>query len=120
MPALSSEELAYMREVIEDELLPDTCDILSVSKSPDGQGGVIETWGTASADVGCRLDMKQGRELVSGGALQPYTQYVLSLPYNTSVNTANRIKLDGTTYAITSVNTSQSWIAVRRVMLEKL
>jgi len=120
MPGLSNAELTAMRDVIEDELLPDTCDILSVTKTPDGQGGVTETWGTAYAGVAFRLDMKQGREMVSGGALQPFTEYVGSLPYDATVTNANRILHSGTTYAVTSVNNGQSWIAVTRVMLEKL
>ena len=44
-----------MRAVVAD-MLPDTCNILSESITPDGQGGVTSSWGTVSSTVACRLD----------------------------------------------------------------
>ena len=118
MPALSTAELAAMRDAIEADLLPDTCNILTVTKTPDSQGGVTESWGTTYAAVPFRLDMKQGREMISGGALQPFTMYVGSLPFDAIITTANRIEHSDVTYAVTSVNNNQSWNVVKRVMLE--
>lgn len=114
---ITSAEIAIMRDTIE-LLLPDTCNILSVTTSPDGMGGVTQTWGTASSNVSCRLDMKSGRELVTGGALQPYTSYKLSLPYDATIIEGNRVVHNSITYAVTSVNNAQSWQAVTRVDLE--
>lgn len=111
--------LAAMREAIA-QLLPDTCTVLSVTRTPDGMGGQSETWGTASANVACRLDMKTGRELVTGEALQPYSYYMLSVPYNTAITTADRILHNSVTYAVTSANLNQSWQAVKRVQLERI
>lgn len=117
MVGLSLADLTEMRTLILD-LLPDTCDILSVTKVSDGQGGMTSTWTTTTAGVACRLDMQQGREQISGGALQPFTSFMLSLPYDTTITTTNRVAINDVTYAVTSVNNNQSWIAVRRVMLE--
>jgi head-tail adaptor len=115
---LTSAELAFMRDSIE-QLLPDTCNILSVTRTPDGQGGMTETWGTAGTAITCRVDIKQVREQQSGGAVQYYTQTMLSLPYDTTITAANRVEHGGNTYAvITPANTDQSWIAVKRVALE--
>lgn len=119
MSGLSSAELAGMRDAIA-ELLPDFCDILSVTHVADGQGGQTDTWGTATARVCFRLDMTTGREMVSGGALQPFTKYKGSLPYDTTVTTLMRILHEGVTYAVTGVNLDQSWKAVVRVDLEKV
>jgi hypothetical protein len=119
MSAIDTAMLAAMREAIED-LLPDTCDILSTSRSFDTMGGWTDTWGTATASVACRLDMKGGVEQLIGGGVRPYTRYMMSLPYNTTVTEANRIQHGGLSYAVISVNTSQSWQAVKRVELEKV
>ena len=116
---LDASMLAAMREAI-DDLLPDTCNILSVTRTADGKGGWTETWGTASASVACRLDMKSGMEQVQGGGVQPYKSYMLSLPYSTTITTDYRVVHSGITYEVKTVNTSQSWIAVRRVELEVL
>jgi hypothetical protein len=114
--------LAAMREAI-GELLPDTAQVITITLTPNGQGGHTETRGTASA-VACRLDfglgLQAGREQMSGGGLQPFASYTLSLPYDTVINTNNQVLHGGVTYAVVSVNTNQSWIAVRRVGLEKI
>jgi len=116
---LSGDELAGMREAI-NQLLPQSCNILSVTLTPDGQGGNTQTWGTASASVACRLDVESGMEQVTGGALQPYTRSMLSLPYDTTISQDNRIEIGSNTYAVKTVNTDQGWIAVRRCELEAI
>jgi hypothetical protein len=120
MSGLDSAMLASMREAIED-LLPDVATILSVTNVADGQGGQTATWGTACANVRFRLDMESGSEPISGGGVSvPFTRYKGSLPYDTTVVSGNRILHSGLTYAITSVNVSQSWKAVIRLDLEKV
>jgi head-tail adaptor len=114
---LDASMLAAMRDAIE-ELLPDTCTILSVTRTPDSKGGWTEAWGTASSSVACRLDMKSGVEQLQGGGVEPYKSYALSLPYDTTITTEYRVVHSGTTYNVKTVNTNQSWIAVRRVELE--
>lgn len=118
---LTAKDLAYMRDSIE-ELLPDTCNILSVTRTPDGQGGFTETWGTAVVGAACRLDRQQavGRrgEIVSGAALEAYTGWVISLPQATAVNVANRIEISSSSYNVTSVDNGKSWSAVVRCAVE--
>jgi hypothetical protein len=118
MTAIDTAMLAAMRAAIA-ELLPDTAAIITITNTPDGEGGQTVTRGTAST-VAFRLDMTSGREQVSGGAVQPFTAYKGSLPYDAAITTANQILHNGTYYAVTSVNTGQSWQAVCRVDLEKL
>lgn len=116
---LTARELAQMREDIED-LMPDTCDILSVAYTADGEGGMAETWGTALADVACRVDYRSGSEKMTGGAIQSYSKAVLSLPYTTALTTKHRIKLDEYVWSVLSVNEGQSWDVVRRAELERV
>lgn len=102
-------------------LLPNTGQIMSVTGSSDGQGGYTEAWGTATANVAYRLDPLRGSEQVTGGAVQPYHSFVLTLPYNTTITTNNRFKAeDGQLYAITSVDGGKSWQASVRVYVEKV
>lgn len=109
--------LADMRASI-NELMPDTCDILSLTATADGQGGVSQTWAASSTNVKCRLDVISKREATTGGAVQQFTGYVLSLPYDTTINDTDRVEIDDITYAVTGLNDGQSWKAVKRVMLE--
>ena len=117
--ALTVKELAQMREDIED-LMPDVCDILSVAYTSDGEGGMAETWGTATANVACRIDYRSGSEKLTGGAIQSYSKAVLSLPYTTTISTKNRIQIDSYVWAVLSINDKQSWDVVRRAELERV
>ena len=119
MAAITPEMLREMRAIIEDELLPDTAQIITITQVPNGQGGFTESRGTSSA-YPFRLDITQGYERVSGGALQSFTSYKGSLPYDTIIAATQQLLHNGVTYAVTGGNVNQSWIAVRRVDLEKL
>jgi len=107
-----------MRDVLE-QLMPDTCNILSVTRTSDGQGGWSEAWGTAYAGVICRLDPLPGKEIPVGGAVQPYKAYILTLPYDTTITEANRVEISTNSFAVKSVDTRKSWAATRRALLER-
>jgi hypothetical protein len=115
---LTNGELANMREVIAS-LMPDTCGIVSYTYASDGAGGMVETAsGTATAI--CRLDKQKGTEKLTSGAITPFTGWVLSLPYDTTITEQNRVTHGGYTYNVLSVNTDASWLAVKRAMLERV
>ncbi len=117
---LTANELSIMRDSIE-LLLPDTCTILSPTDTPDGEGGVSTAWGTVGTAIACRVDVKMSRESLTGGAIQPYMKTQLSLPYDQTITETHRVVHGGLTYAVIGVpNTDQSWIAVKRVELEKI
>lgn len=116
---LTARELAQMQADILD-LLPDTCDILSVAYTADSEGGFTEAWGTATAGVHCRIDYRSGRETMTGGAIQPYSKAVISIPYNTPLNLTNRVKSGDYIWAVKSINDGQSWKAVKRVEMERV
>ena len=120
---LTDTELNDMRQAIGD-LLPAACDILSVTRTSDGQGGQVDAWGTATASLACRLDFQSGvgrrNEMVVGNALQPYTGWVLSLPFDATVTAANRIKIGAIVYNVTMVDNGKSWSAVTRCALEEV
>jgi hypothetical protein len=108
-----------MRSAIND-LLPDTCNILTGTVSIDSEGGATQSWGTASAGVACRLDMRNARKMLSNGAIQPFTTWVMTLPYGTSVTELNRIEHGTFLYSVKPVDNDKSWGACVRVEVEKL
>ncbi len=110
---MSTGDLEFMRSSNE-ELMPDTCDILSVTRVSDGAGGMTETWGTATASVACRVDFVNSAIQLSGGGIQPYSRMVMILPYDTVITEANRVKWNGDTYSVTSPQ-SDSWQTLKKV-----
>jgi hypothetical protein len=120
MPLIVDSDLAYMRAMVL-EMLPDKCNILSETITPDGQGGVSSTWGTASTNIACRLDDKAlgTNQLVAIAiGLKAAHQYQLSLPYDATISAGNRVEISGATYTVINVNANQSWLAVTRAALE--
>lgn len=118
MTMLSAAELTQMRADLVT-LLPDTCNILSVSLAPDGQGGMTETWGTAYASVSCRLDPIRGSENVTAANLQDFHAYQLTVPYDTTLTEQNRVVHGGVTYNIVTVGADKSWPISRRARVER-
>lgn len=116
---LSNAELTDMRDTIQDYLLPDTCNILSIARSSDGSGGFTEPWGTATAGAACRLDTQNGKYMDLDGSVRSYKKLVFSLPYNTTITNANRIVHNSNTYQVVNTNEG-SWIAVKRAEVEKI
>ena len=119
MTGLTTAELTVMRDTIE-QLLPDTCNILTATNVNDGQGGITTTWGTTSASVACRLDKRSGQEQVTGGAVKPYTEWMLTLPYDTTITSNQRVEVGSSTFNVISVDGDKSWEASIRVILEKV
>ncbi len=117
--SLSAAELAQIRADIET-LFPDTCNILSVTNTSDGMGGFTQAWGTASANVPCRIDYQTGSEALTAESLKPYQRAFVSMPYDTTITTSNRIQINGVSHSVVSVNVNQSWIGVKRAAVEKI
>jgi hypothetical protein len=121
MGLITDADLEMMRSTIE-EMLPDTCNILSEALAPDGQGGQTSTWGTVSTAISCRLDeaTQTGRtQLVpAGAALREAHRYILSLPHDTVIAAHDRVEISTATYNVVSVNDDVSWHAVMRATLE--
>lgn len=112
-------ELALIRSDIVG-LLPDTCNILQATETSDSMGYLTQSWGTVTGGtaVSCRFDYKSGRENLNSAALMPYAAAVVSMAYDGTVTTQNRLEFGSNIYGIVSVNTDQSWVGVKRVMVE--
>ena len=114
---LPAAELDQLRTDLETTL-PDTCNILSLTRTSDSQGGWTEAWGTAGTSISCRLDFIGGAEAVTAGALIPYSRAVVTVPQSTTVTAQNRIEHGGNTYTVQAVNVG-SWLGVKRATVQK-
>lgn len=115
MLPVSDWEIEQIRADIEG-LLPETVHRLTETRTGDGQGGWTSTWGTAATTTG-RLDAVSGNEQLTGGAVQSYHRYWLTLPAATTALTTDRWKVGGATYSTVSVGAG-SWQGCRRVLVE--
>ena len=121
---LTTAELASIRADIAD-LMPDTCIIIEVTNTPDNMGGF--TAGTAAVTggtVSCRLDAKiintlRASEKIVAGAIQPFHQFILTVPYDTTITTENQVQKGTEVYNVISVDEDKSWVGAIRVMLER-
>jgi hypothetical protein len=111
-------ELSAMRAELE-RTLPNVCNVLTVSYAVTG-GVSIPVLGTALANVACRLDHKTGFEALAGGAIQPYSKWILSVPHDTALTTANRVEIGTTTYSVKSVDPAKSWNLILRAEVDPL
>jgi hypothetical protein len=121
MPALTNDELTYIRQEI-GELLPDTGGaVLSVTYASDGMGGFTDVLGTVAANLAYRLDPLPGVEDLAGMGLQAFQGYQLTLPYDTTITPENRFQDgDGNRYSVLSVDAAKSWRASVRAKVEAL
>ena len=113
---MTDAELIRLRADLEAAILPDSANILSVTRVPDGQGGFTETWGTATANVACRVDYRQGGEPVAGEAVRPYSFWQLTFPQGTDLAATMRVEVGTATYSISSVDPGNSWDACLRAV----
>ena len=119
MTALSAADLASMRDDLE-LLLPDTCVIQTLTNVQNSEGGFTETW-AASGTVACRLDNLSGQISNVGDALQVFSGFRLTVPWDTSIaELVNRVVHGGYDYNVISVDYDKSWPISLRAHLERV
>ncbi len=117
MAKLTARELAEMQESAED-LLPDFCNILSVTRTDNGMGQWTEVWGTIQRHVSCRLDYNRGSLVTAGAALQPASGWVLTLPHDTVMRSTYRVEVNGQMFSITGLDPRKSWKITQRLEVQ--
>lgn len=114
----SAAEIELIRSELEVMCMPDYGTILAVTEASDGAGGVSTSWASpASGTIKCRLDSVSGKKYLSGGFLDPYHSWMLTMPHDTTLTEDNRIAVNSGTYTIKSI-TGGSWLGVKRAELE--
>ena len=95
--------------------LPDVCVVQSRTLTSDGQGGKTETWAT-SVTTTCRVS-PSGRlpvEVARADGTKAVADWVVTLPYATTVTATARLVVDGVTYEVVGVRAPRSWELTRR------
>ena len=117
---LPDSELNALRAEIEALTMPTTCYMLAPTRVSDSMGGGTVTWGTVGT-AACRLDRAStGYERQSGGGVDAWQGWVLSLPHDTTINETYRVVVDTSTFAVKAVDIEKSLNAVLRVYMEQL
>lgn len=111
-------ELARMREDIQSAILPDSGYILTVTETPDGQGGITQAWGTADS-TRCRIDPLTAAEVLAGGKIDMFHGFTITLPQGKSVTSKDRIEIAGVAYNVITVDTGKSWETCIRIKAQK-
>jgi SPP1 family predicted phage head-tail adaptor len=114
---LSNADLASMRATAE-QALPGTAVIQGGTLTSDSGGGWTEAF-TASGTVSCRVAPITGTEREDGARISATSEYVITLPAETTVETNDRIVVAGITYNVTAVR-DRSWEVTRRVEVRKV
>lgn len=124
MSLLSNKELESIRSDIA-EMLPDTGYIIGITRTADGQGGYSESTAIVTGGtVSCRLDARinnalRSGESVAGDAIQPFHQFILTLPHDAPITTDNQFLLGTVLYNVISVDPNKSWNAAIRAIVER-
>lgn len=114
---LTAAELERMRAVAE-QALPGTAVIQAGTLVSDGGGGHTQTF-VASGTVACRVAPVNGVENERGDRISADSQYVITLPAETTVETDDQLVVAGVTYNVTAVR-DRSWEVTRRVEVRKV
>ena len=115
---LSDHQLAYMRDA-QNKTLVETCDILRLTRTPDGKGGSTEQWATYLASQPCRFAPVAQTQRNSDGVLRTVTETILTLAWNADVTIKDRVVYEGATYTITGEK-PHTWITAKRLAVQKI
>lgn len=117
---LTDAELTQIRNDIEANCLPDICYVLTKTFVSDGQGGGSYTAGT-SGTLTCRIDMvDEGMEKLTGGAIEPYTTWMMTIPHDATITSENQIYFQANTYNVIGLGDDGSWLSTKRVLLKRV
>jgi SPP1 family predicted phage head-tail adaptor len=103
---------------IAEQAMPGTAILQGGSLTTDGGGGWTEAF-TAGGTVACRVAPINGSEREEGDRISAESQYVITLPAESVVQTDDRIVIAGVTYNVTAVR-DRSWEVTRRVEAKKI
>ena len=116
---LTETELSSMRTVAA-EALPGTAIVQTQAWTSDGGGGGSVAW-TPSGTVDCRvapINMAGENEGMTGGRISADSEYVITLPADTAIDTNARLLIDGETYNVEATR-DRSWNVTTRVEAKK-
>lgn len=119
--ALSTLELSQLRTDASD-YLPDTCIIQIVARTADSMGGWTEAWSNTYTSVACRLAPARATrdETLRGEQISAYSQWVLTIAHNQTIDETMRVVHDSETYEVLRLEDTHSSRTAKRVYLVRL
>lgn len=120
---ISATELAQMRADVTASLT-DTATVQTRALANDGAGNAVETY-SGSTTVACRLRYASGGKPSypkqrSGDQSQPQQLWVVTLPYDASVNETDHLLINGETYEVVTANEERSLELCQRVLCKRI
>ena len=118
---LSTAELAQLRTDA-NAYLPDTCTIQTVVRTADNMGGWTEAWSNTYTSVACRLAPARATrdETLRGEQISAYSQWVLTVAYNQTIDETMRVVHDSETYEVLRLEDTHSSRTAKRAYLVRL
>lgn len=97
--------------------LPDVCVIRARTLTADGQGGKTESYAT-SVTTTCRVSPagRAMQEVTRADGTRATADWVVTLPYNTTVSQSDRLLVNTVTYEVLGAKAPRGWEITRRVM----
>jgi len=115
---LSDAQLAHMRAE-QAKTLVDTCDILRLTRAPDGKGGSTEQWAAHLTSQPCRFAPVTQTQRNADGVLRSVTETILTLAWDADATVKDRVIYGGATYTITGEK-PHTWITAKRLAVQKI
>ena len=116
---LTANELTYMRAEAE-QAMPDSVHIQRQSRVADGQGGFTIDWNSVYQNIPARLTSKGGSESTALDREDVRVDFVLTVAYDQSIETSDRVVHSSGTYEVQAVDDGKSWAVATRCQMRRL
>jgi len=105
------------------DYLPDTCSIITATRTPDGMGSESSVWAVSAASVPCRMapsGLASNTELERAARVTAVERWTLTVAWDQDLTKLDRIEYDGKTYEVEDIAADRSWQLVKRAQLALL
>lgn len=120
MALIDANDLVHLRAAQEDAM-PDTCTIRAAVTSKDASGGPVTTWPADTyTSVACRIVAIVGDEEFEVGRRVVKARWMLTLPYDQTIDETMQVVCNGTTFRVLFVDDDKSHNTCKRVKLGEM
>lgn len=103
-----------------DGLMNNKCDIYKMTEAQTTGGQIGKTWNRIASTVKCRLDMKRGIEVNTGGGRMVKASHILYMRWRTLNEKEHRIKIGQVNYNILLVSSGGGTQNHIEILLERV
>ncbi len=116
---LTTSDLASMR-MMQENALPETCNIQARSLIGDGQGGQREVWSTG-IPRSCRIAPMSPEDVAQyADKLGTASGWVITLVYDAGVEVYDKLVVNDVEYRVIGTNDNESWQTAQRVYCRRV